>query len=133
MITLTTQLDGRELGLSSRQNDALISSVVKYDGRRIATLPTEMLDNILSYLDVQDVANCRCVSQRWKNVIDDYQIMPRAFYRRFQPQKHSPNPHTVELYDLSIKDWLNKFGDEGRKSRTQLDQHPLCQDSCPVH
>ena len=104
------------------------SSVVKYNGRGrgIATLPNEMFDSILSYLDLQDVSNCRCVSQRWKKAIDDYQIMPHAlyaFYRRCHPQKHSPNPYTVEHYDLSIKGWLNKFGDKGKKLTMQLDRH----------
>ena len=123
MIASTTQLGGCELGLSSRQDDAPTSSVAKYNGRDIATLPNEVLDNILSNLDPQDVFNCRCVSQRWKKVIDDYQIMPRAFYRCCHLQKHSSNPHTVELYDSSIKGWLNKFGAEGKKSIMQLDQH----------
>ena len=125
MITLTTQPGGCVLAHSSRQNDAPTSSVVKYNGRGIATLPNEMFDNILSYLNPQDVSNCRCVSQRWKKAIDDYQIMPHAlyaFYRRCHPQKHSPNPYTVELYDLSIKGWLNKFSGKGKKLRMQLNQ-----------
>ena len=123
MITLTTLFRCCGLGLSSRQDDAQTSSVVKYNGRAIVTLPNEMFDNILSYLDLQDVSNCRCVSRRWKKVVDDYQIMPRAFYRRCHLQKHSPNPYTVELYDSSTKGWLNKFGDEGKKAIMPLDQH----------
>ena len=123
MITLTTQLGGCELDLSSRQNDAQTSSVVKYNGRCIDILPNEMLDNIFSFLGLQDVSNCRCVSRRWKKVIDDYQIMPYAFCRRFQFQKHSLNAYNVELYDSSTKGWLNKFGDEGKKAIMPLDQH----------
>ena len=126
MITLTTPLGGCELTHSSRPNDAQTSSVVKYNGRGVATFPIEMFNNILSYLNPQDVSNCRCVNQRWKNVIDDYQIMPRAlyaFYRRCHPQKYSPNPYTVEHYDLSIKGWLDKFSDKGKKLTMQLNQH----------
>ena len=123
MITLTTQLGVCELDLSSRQNDAQTSSVVKYNGRDIDTLPNEMVVNILSYLNLQDVSNCRGVSQRWKKVVDDYQIMLRAFYRRFQPQKSLLNAYNVELYDSSTKGWLNKFGDEGKKAIMPLDQH----------
>ena len=123
MITLTTQLGGCELDLSSRQNDAQTSSVVKYDGRDIDILPNEMVNNILSYLGLQDVSNCRSVSQRWKKVVDDYQMMPRAFCRRFLPQKRSLNACNVELYDSSTKGWLNKFGDEGKKAIMPLDQH----------
>ena len=116
MITLTTQLGGCELDLSSRQNDAQTSSVVKYNGRCIDILPNEMLDNIFSFLGLQDVSNCRCVSQRWKEVVADYQIMPHAFCRRFQLQKRSLSAYNVELYDSSTKGWLNKFGDEGKKA-----------------
>ena len=123
MRTLTTQPGGCELDLSSRQNDAQTSSVVKYNGRDIDTLPTEMVDNIFSYLGLQDVANCRSVSRRWKKVVDDYQIMPHAFCRRFQFQKRSLNAYNVELYDSSTKGWLNKFGDEGKKAIMPLDQH----------
>ena len=125
MIALTTQLGDCELGLSSRQDDASTSSVAKYNGRNIATLPNEMLNKILSkLLDLQDVLHCKRVSQRWKRVIDgDYQIMPRAFYRHCHSQKHSTNLYTVEHYDSSIKGWLNKLGDEGKKSIMQLDQH----------
>ena len=123
MIALTKQLGGRELGLSSRQDDNLTSSVEKYNGRDITKLPNEMFGKILSNLYPQDVFNCRCVSQTWKGFIDYHQIVPRDFYRRCHPQKHSPNLYTVELYDLSIKGWLNKFGDEGKKSIMQLDQH----------
>ena len=79
MIALKTQLGDCELGLSSRQDDAPTSSVAKYNGRDIATLPNEVLDKILSNLDPQDVFNCRCVSQTWKKIVDDHQIMPRAF------------------------------------------------------
>ena len=71
MIELTTQLGSCELGLSSRQDDPQTSSVAKYNGRDIATLPNEVPDKILSNLDPQDVFNCRCVSQSWKKVIDD--------------------------------------------------------------
>ena len=122
MIALTTPLRGCGLGLSSRQNDAPTSSVAKYNGRGIATLPNEVFDKIISNLDLQDVFNCRCVSQRWKGVIDDYQIVPRAFYRGCHLQKYSPDPYTVERYDSSIKGWLNKFGDEGKKAIIPLDQ-----------
>ena len=73
MITLPTQLGGCERGLSSRQNDAPTSSVAKYNGREIATLPDEVLNKILSnLLDLQDVLHCKRVSQRWKKVINDY-------------------------------------------------------------
>ena len=126
MITLSTQLGGCERGLSGRQNDSQTSFVGTYNGRGITTLPNEMFNNILSYLNPQDVFNCRCVSQRWKKALDDYQIMPRAlyaFYRRCHPQKHSPNPYTAEHYDLSIKGWLNKFGGKGKKLTMQLDRH----------
>ena len=123
MLALMKQLGDCVPGLSSRQNDAPTSSVAKYNGRAIATLPNEVFDKIISNLDLQDIFNSRCVSKRWKEVIDDHQIIPRAFYRRCHPQKHPPNPYTVELYDSSIKGWLNKFGDEGKKSIMQLDRH----------
>ena len=122
MITSTTQLSDCELGLSGRQNDAPTSFVVKYNGRNITTLPDEMLDTIFSNLDLQDVFNSRCVSQRWKGVIDDHQIVPHAFYR-CHPLKRSPNPYTVEHYDSSTKGWLNEFGVKGKKSMVHLDQH----------
>ena len=123
MITLTTQPGGCELDLSSRQNDAQTSSVVKYDGRGIDILPNEVFGKIFSYLDLQDASNCRGVSQRWKKVVDDYQIMPHAFCRRFLLQKRSLEAYNVELYDSFTKDWLNKFGDEGKKAIMPLDQH----------
>ena len=44
MITSTTQLGGCELSLSSRQDDAQTSSVAKYNGRDIVTLPNEILN-----------------------------------------------------------------------------------------
>ena len=68
MIASTTQLGGCGLGLSSRQDDDLTSSVAKYNGRDIATLPNEVLDKILSNLDPQDVFHCRCVSQKSKEI-----------------------------------------------------------------
>ena len=85
MLALTTQLGGCQLSLSSRQDDVPTSSVAKYNGRDIATLPNELFEKILSKLDPQDVFNCRCVSQRWKGAIDDHQIVPRDFYRRCPP------------------------------------------------
>ena len=122
MIALTTQIGGSELGLSSKQ-DAQTSSVATFNGRDVAALPYGVFEKIFSGLDLQDLFNSRCVSQRWKEVIDDHKIVPRAFYRRYYPQKHSANPYTVERYHSSTKDWLNKFGDEGKKAITQLDQH----------
>ena len=59
------QLGDCVLGLSSRQDDAPTSSVAKYNGREIATLPDEVLNKILSsLLDLQDVLHCKRVSQR---------------------------------------------------------------------
>ena len=45
MIALTAQLDGCELGLSSRQDDARTAPVAKYNGRDI---PNQLEDAGLS-------------------------------------------------------------------------------------
>ena len=69
MIPSTTQFGEYGLSLSSRQDDAPTSSVTKYNGRDITTLPNEVFEKVLSGLDSKNVFNCRCVSQTQKEKV----------------------------------------------------------------
>ena len=69
MIPSTTHFGEYGLGLASRQDDAPTSSVTKYNGRDIATLPNEVFEKILSNLDSKSVFNCKCVSQTQKEKV----------------------------------------------------------------
>ena len=115
MIPSTTQFGEYGLGLSSRQDDAPTSSVTKYNGRDITTLPNEVFERILSNLDSKNVFNCRCVSQTQKE---------RVTITHDNPIFSPDGKHFVTISD-NINAKVFKLNDGGWQERATI-RHSGC-------
>ncbi|UYM16645.1 F-box/WD repeat-containing protein [Endozoicomonas euniceicola] len=106
-------------GFSS--NDASETKESKSDEVTLASLPPEILKKIFSTVEVRDVGSFERTCSNWKHAIETNSIKSLAHCRRFHPYRNRL-ANSEELYRLTVRNRLNCFGEEGRKSIAQLDK-----------
>ena len=120
MIPSTTQFGEYGLSLSSRQDDAPTSSVTKYNGRDITTLPNEVFEKVLSGLDSKNVFNCRCVSQTQKE---------KVTIKHDNPILSPDGKHLVTISD-NINAKVFKLNDEHWQERATIRHSGWMSNAC---
>ena len=120
MIELT--VSRKRLSSYSLDDDTAQSKNIKYNGVHITKLPPELIAKFFSYLDnLNDLSACMCVNLRWREIIVKHHVRP--FYRSCHPLEPFPyqQEKAVEHYNSSIRNWLNRFSNEGKRLVKQLD------------